>query len=85
MVKGAPEGWVCWSGVTNTPGVDVSPLQQTRMPGQPFTLGMSGHFPGETVDVGLCFYKQSDADAGGYYPCCKVVAPLETPAVSCEP
>ena len=29
---------------------------------------MTGHFPGETVDVGLCFYKQSDADAGGYFP-----------------
>ena len=42
-------------------------------------------FPGERVDVGLCFYRQSDADAGGYYPCCKVVVPLDTPPVSCEP
>ena len=70
---------------SRTPGVSVTPLQQTKAPGAPFTIGMSGFFPGETVDVGLCFYKQSDADAGGYYPCCKVVVPLDTPPVSCEP
>ncbi len=70
---------------SRTPGMSVSPLQQTRLPGEPFTLGMSGYLPGETVDVGLCFYKQADADAGGYYPCCKVVAPLATPALGCEP
>ena len=70
---------------SRTPGVSVTPLQQTQAPGAPFTIGMSGFFPGDTVDVGLCFYKQSDADAGGYYPCCKVVVPLETPLVSCEP
>ena len=70
---------------SRTPGVSVTPLQQTQAPGAPFTIGMSGFFPGDTVDVGLCFYKQSDADAGGYYPCCKVVVPLETPPVSCEP
>jgi hypothetical protein len=46
---------------------------------------VTGHFPGDTVYVGLCFYRQSDADAGGYYPCCKVVLPLETPTYSCEP
>ncbi len=70
---------------SRTPGVFVSPLQQTQVPGAPFTIGMSGFFPGERVDVGLCFYRQSDADAGGYYPCCKVVVPLDTPPVSCEP
>ena len=70
---------------SRTPGVSVTPLQQTVAPGAPFTIGMSGFFPGERVDVGLCFYKQSDADAGGYYPCCKVVVPLDTPPVSCEP
>ncbi len=70
---------------SRTPGVGVSPLKQTVVPGAPFTLGMSGHFPGDTVDVGLCFYKQSDAEAGGYFPCCKVVVPLDTPPVSCEP
>lgn len=70
---------------SRTPGVSVSPLQQTKAPGAPFTIGMSGFFPGDRVDVGLCFYRQSDADAGGYYPCCKVVVPLDTPPVSCEP
>jgi hypothetical protein len=70
---------------SRTPGVSVSPSQQTQAPGTPFTLGVTGHFPGETVDVGLCFYRQSDADAGGYYPCCKVTLALETPAVACEP
>ena len=54
------------------PGIGVSPLQQTQPAGAPYTLGITGHFPGENVDVGLCFYKQSDADKGGYYPCCKV-------------
>ncbi|MEW9834720.1 hypothetical protein [Mesorhizobium marinum] len=70
---------------SRTPGVFVSPLQQTQPPGAPFTIGMSGFFPGDRVDVGLCFYRQSDADAGGYYPCCKVVVPLDTPFESCEP
>lgn len=69
---------------SRTPGMSLSPSKQTRLPGEPFTLGMSGFFPGDTVDVGLCFYKKSDADRGGYYPCCKMVLPLETPAVSCE-
>jgi hypothetical protein len=70
---------------SRTPGTSVSPLQQSQPAGAPFTLGITGHFPGETVNVGLCFYKQSDADAGGYYPCCKVTVPLETPVVACEP
>jgi hypothetical protein len=70
---------------SRTPGVFVTPLQQTQAPGAPFTIGMSGFFPGDRVDVGLCFYRQSDADAGGYYPCCKVVVPLDTPLASCEP
>jgi hypothetical protein len=70
---------------SKTAGVSVSPSKQTQAPGIPFTLGVTGHFPGDTVNVGLCFYKQSDADAGGYYPCCKVVLPLETPTVACEP
>lgn len=70
---------------SRTPGTLVSPFQQTQAPGAPFTIGITGHFPGEAVDVGLCFYRQSDADAGGYYPCCKVVVTLETPPVACEP
>ncbi len=70
---------------SKTSGVGVSPLQQTQAPGVPYTLGIGGHFPGEPVTVGLCFYKKSDADAGGYYPCCKVNVTLETPAISCEP
>jgi hypothetical protein len=70
---------------SRTPGANVSPLQQTQPAGAPFTIGITGHFPGDTVDVGLCFYKKSDADAGGYYPCCKVTVPLETPVVACEP
>lgn len=70
---------------SKTPGTSVTPLQQTQPAGAPFTIGITGHFPGDTVDVGLCFYKKSDADAGGYYPCCKVTVPLETPVVACEP
>ncbi|QPC86223.1 hypothetical protein GA830_05325 [Mesorhizobium sp. NBSH29] len=70
---------------SRTPGVSVTPPKQTRAPGAPFTLGITGHFPGDRVDLGLCFYKQSDADKGGYFPCCKVTLPLNTPALSCEP
>lgn len=70
---------------SRTPGTLVTPPQQTQAPGAPFTIGINGHFPGEAVNVGLCFYRQSDADAGGYYPCCKVVVTLETPPVACEP
>ncbi|MCR4269303.1 hypothetical protein NUU27_24255 [Nitratireductor sp. ZSWI3] len=69
-----------------TPGVGVFPPKQT-VPSlaTPFTLGVSGHLPGETVDLGLCFYRDADAQAGGYFPCCKVTLPLETPLESCEP
>lgn len=70
---------------SRTPGVGITPLQQTKPAGAPFTIGVTGNFPGDTVNVGLCFYKKSDADKGGYYPCCKVVVPLATPAASCEP
>ena len=70
---------------SKTPGTNVSPPLQTQPAGAPFTIGITGHFPGDTVNVGLCFYKKSDADAGGYYPCCKVTVPLETPVVACEP
>lgn len=70
---------------SRTPGIGVSPLQQTQPAGGPFTLGITGHFPGENVDVGLCFYKEADAERGGYYPCCKVTVTLETPPASCEP
>lgn len=68
-----------------TPGVSISPLQQTRPAGQPFTLGITGYLPGNSVHVGLCFYRRSEADKSGYYPCCKVTVPLETPAIACEP
>jgi hypothetical protein len=70
---------------SRTPGIGVSPLQQTQPAGAPFTLGITGHFPGENVDVGLCFYKEADAERGGYYPCCKVTVTLETPPASCAP
>ena len=70
---------------SRTPGVTITPPKQTVPAGTPFTLGVDGHIPGDSVDIGLCFYKQSDADAGGYYPCCKVVVTLDTPAASCAP
>ncbi|RWB32462.1 MAG: hypothetical protein EOQ42_17040 [Mesorhizobium sp.] len=60
----------------------ISP--QSHAPGTPYTIGITGHYPGDTVDVGLCFYRQSDRDRGGYFPCCKMTVPLRTPAVSCE-
>jgi hypothetical protein len=69
--------------LSRTPGVGVtSPL--SHAPGAPYTIGITGHYPGDTVDVGLCFYRQSDRDKGGYFPCCKMTVPLRTPAVSCE-
>lgn len=68
---------------SRTPGVGVSaPL--SHAPGSPYTVNITGHYPGDTVDVGLCFYRQSDRDKGGYYPCCKMTVPLRTPAISCE-
>lgn len=66
------------------PGVSVSPLMQTRAnPGLPFTFELFGHLPGDEVTVGLCFYKKADAEAGGYFPCCKVDVPLDTPDAMC--
>ncbi|TPK61424.1 MULTISPECIES: hypothetical protein [unclassified Mesorhizobium] len=68
---------------SRTPGVGVtSPM--SHVPGKPYTIGITGHDPGDTVDVGLCFYRKSDKDKGGYYPCCKMTLPLRTPAVSCD-
>ncbi|MER8895104.1 hypothetical protein [Mesorhizobium sp. M0676] len=66
-----------------TPGVGVT-SPQSHAPGKPYTVDITGHSPGDRVDVGLCFYRQSDKDKGGYYPCCKMTLPLRTPAVSCE-
>jgi len=60
----------------------TSPM--SHAPGKPYTIGITGHYPGDRVDVGLCFYRKSDKDKGGYYPCCKMTLPLRTPAVSCE-
>ncbi len=68
---------------SRTPGVGVT-TPQSHAPGTPYTIGITGHDPGDTVDVGLCFYRKSDKDKGGYYPCCKMTLPLRTPAVSCE-
>jgi len=68
---------------SRTPGVGVtSPM--SHAPGTPYTINITGHYPGDRVDVGLCFYRKSDKDKGGYYPCCKMTLPLRTPAVSCE-
>lgn len=68
---------------SRTPGVGVT-TPQSHAPGTPYTIDITGHSPGDTVNVGLCFYKKSDQDKGGYYPCCKMTVPLRTPAVSCE-
>lgn len=68
---------------SRTPGVGVT-SPQSHAPGKPYTVDITGHYPGDTVDVGLCFYRQSDKDKGGYYPCCKMTLPLRTPAISCE-
>lgn len=68
-----------------TPGTSVTPLMQTVPPGAPFTLGITGHYPGQTVDVNACLYKDADARKGGAFPCCVVTLPLPTPDVSCEP
>ncbi|MBZ9855598.1 hypothetical protein LB566_17465 [Mesorhizobium sp. CA13] len=68
---------------SRTPGIGVtSPM--SHAPDKPYTIGITGHDPGDTVDVGLCFYRKSDKDKGGYYPCCKMTLPLRMPAVSCE-
>ncbi|MEO5759494.1 MAG: hypothetical protein ABIQ51_21855, partial [Mesorhizobium sp.] len=68
---------------SRTPGVGIT-TPQSHAPGKPYTIGITGHYPGDTVDVGLCFYRKSDKDKGGYYPCCKMTVPLRTPAISCE-
>jgi hypothetical protein len=69
-----------------SPGVSVTPPMQT-VPNlsTPFTYNITGHVPGDKVRLGLCFYKDADAKKGGYFPCCKVNADIQTPAVSCEP
>ncbi|WP_411970689.1 hypothetical protein [Mesorhizobium sp. CA14] len=68
---------------SQTPGVGVT-TPMSHVPGKPYTVDITGHDPGDTVNVGLCFYRKSDQDKGGYYPCCKMTLPLRTPAVSCE-
>ncbi|CDX26968.1 conserved hypothetical protein [Mesorhizobium sp. ORS 3324] len=69
--------------LSKTPGVGVtSPM--SHAPGKPYRIGITGHNPGDTVNVGLCFYRKSDQDKGGYYLCCKMTLPLRTPAVGCE-
>jgi hypothetical protein len=70
---------------SKTVGTLISPFKQTQPAGAPYTIGITGHTPGDNVNVGLCFYQQSEADKGGYYPCCKVTVTLETPSVACAP
>ncbi|WP_165349938.1 MULTISPECIES: hypothetical protein [unclassified Mesorhizobium] len=70
--------------LSKTPGVEVVSPPLSHAPGKPYRIGIIGHNAGDTVNVGLCFYKKSDQDKGGYYPCCKMTLPLRTPAVSCE-
>ena len=68
------------------PGVDVSPLMQTRPTADdPFTLGILGTHPGERFSVGVCVYNSGDAAKGGTFPCCKATIPLETPDAVCAP
>ena len=67
------------------PGISVTPQMQTVPPVAPFTLGINGAFPGEPYDLGVCLYKQADADAGGEFPCCKAVLPLNAPDFVCGP
>lgn len=68
---------------SGTPGVGVT-TPMSHAPGKPYRIDITGHNPGDTVNIGLCFYRKSDQDKGGYYPCCKMTLPLRTPAVSCE-
>ena len=69
-----------------TPGVAVTPPMQTRPnAAAPFTFGLSGVLPGDSVRLGLCFYKAADAAKGGYFPCCKVNVDIQTPLASCAP
>ncbi|TIX26619.1 MAG: hypothetical protein E5V37_25600, partial [Mesorhizobium sp.] len=68
---------------SRTPGVGVT-TPMSHVPGKPYTVDITGHDPGDTVNVGLCFYRKSDQDKGGSYPCCKMTLPLRTPAVDCE-
>ena len=71
---------------TSDPGISLSPSTQTRPnAAAPFTLGITGHVPGDKVSLGLCFYKDADAKKGGYYPCCKVNIDIQTPLASCAP
>jgi hypothetical protein len=68
---------------SSTPGVGVT-TPMSHVPGKLYTVDITGHNPGDTVNVGLCFYRKTDQDKGGYYPCCKMTLPLRTPAISCE-
>lgn len=68
---------------SRTPGVGLA-TAPSHAPAKPYTIDITGHHPGDRVDVGLCFYRKADKDKGGYYPCCKMTLPLRTPAVSCE-
>lgn len=70
---------------SGTPGTSVSPQMQTQPIGAPYTLGVAGNYPGETLNLNLCFYKAADAAKGGYFPCCVVTMPLPTPEATCGP
>ena len=68
-----------------TPGISVSPKMQSVPLGNPYTLDVFGALPNENYDLGVCLYKQADADAGGEFPCCKAVLPLKAPPFVCGP
>jgi len=70
---------------SRSPGISVSPARQSRPGrGSPFTFKLRGTWPGDRVRLGLCFFKGSDARAGGYFPCCKTTITVQTPDLMCR-
>lgn len=68
------------------PGVSVFPSMQTAAPGQPFWLDIVGAWPGQKVDVNICFYKGADAAIPGKtFSCCQAQLPLKMPNEFCAP
>jgi hypothetical protein len=67
------------------PGISVFPSMQTAAPGDPFWLDIAGAWPGEKVDINICYYKGSDAIPGKTFTCCQARLPLRMPNDFCAP
>lgn len=55
----------------------------TPLPG-PFTVDLTGLFPGQSGQLNLCAFNAADQSSGAPYSCCNATVPFQIPGEPCE-